>query len=248
MNKFCEMKTPRRLSSSTRKSTASDPYVHHPRTDLFTPSMARSLRFLEKLLAPGEVPVREFRPPVDRPMCILYTDAMWREASRHGGIGICLLVKSGNGWLRLSAAGKCPEWLIKKMTAAGSTSIINELEFVAILCAHLTFKSMLHGRRVLHFIDNTTALAAAVNGTATSEAMRLMSLHYAFLLAKADCECFCDWVPSGANPSDIPSRLDEEAAATLAQHGFQPFDMVWPEEASWDIPAYMLEQLKVPRA
>ncbi|KAJ1472632.1 hypothetical protein T484DRAFT_1839455 [Baffinella frigidus] len=130
--------------------------------------MSTSLRFFERLLAPGRVPVRHFRKGSARGRpCILYTDAMWK--ARRGGIGLILLVPRGDGgYDRHSASGNCPEWLLQLLMAEGSSSIINELEFLAVLCAHLTFGKLLQGQRVIHFIDNTTALSAAVNGRATS--------------------------------------------------------------------------------
>ena len=54
--------------------------------------------------------------------------------------------------------------------------------------------------------------------------------------SEADGEYSYHWLPSGANPADLPSRPDdeEEAAGTLTQHGAQPGKIVWPEEASWE--------------
>ena len=41
------------------------------------------------------------------------------------------------------------------------TQYIGQVEILAIVAAYTTFGYLLQGRRVLHFVDNTAALAAA---------------------------------------------------------------------------------------
>jgi len=125
--------------------------------------------------------------------------------------------------------------------------VINELEFLGMLCAHLTFGHLLGGCSVLHFGDNTTALSAAVSGRAESEAMRRMVLHYALAVAEEGSEIFVEWVPSKANVADIPSRPDEKSREELLAHGFVPMEVVWPLEEEWDFPEGMLARLRAAR-
>ena len=79
---------------------------------------------------------------------------------------------------------------------------------LAILCAVVTFGDLLRDRRVLFFCDSTTAMSAAVHGTGRSADMCAMAnaLHLEF--ARLQCRPWFEWVPSKANPADIPSRQE----------------------------------------
>jgi hypothetical protein len=193
----------------------------------------------------------------------VYTDARWEKEKLLDGVGLILVAVDDQGQeVRLYAAGRCPEWLLARLREGGSDSIINELEFVAVLCAYLTFGKWLRGSRALHFIDNITALAAAVNGTACSAALRELVLQHAFALAALGVEVFGDWVPSGANSGDVPSRLDlgggcsEDVPApgelsdkaVLHAQRFRRIAMQWPREEDWGVPERVLDRLSVPRA
>jgi hypothetical protein len=226
------------------------------RGDKFTPGMERSMRFLRPLLHPGNVPEVRFRPSdKTQRRGVVYSDAMWKGGRKQVGvIGLILVLDMPDGSvLRRSAEGRCPPWLLARIKEAGgcdrggSDMVINELEFLGMLCAHLTFGHLLRGCSVLHFGDNTTALSAAVSGRAESEAMRRMVLHYALAVAEEGSEIFVDWVPSKANVADIPSRPDEQSRASLRAHGFLPMEVVWPLEGEWDFPEGMLERLRAAR-
>ena len=79
---------------------------------------------------------------------------------------------------------------------------------LALLCAVVTFGDLLRNRWVLFFCDSTTAMSAAVHGTARSADMSAMAnaLHLEF--ARLQCQPWFEWVPSKANPADIPSRQE----------------------------------------
>ena len=68
----------------------------------------------------------------------------------------------------------------------------------------------LRGRRVLHYIDNTGALAALVNGyTKAPDMAPLVSAFHVQLLGLRSM-VFFDWVPSGANVADWPTREEKK--------------------------------------
>jgi hypothetical protein len=87
---------------------------------------------------------------------------------------------------------------------------INHLEALAMACARATFPEALLGKRVVHFVDNTVALSAAVHGYANEpdrahgrrSSINALNTYDAALA----CDAWFEWVPSGANIADLPSR------------------------------------------
>ena len=80
---------------------------------------------------------------------------------------------------------------------------------MAMVCARLTFPDVLRGRRVLHFVDNTTALSKAVHGYANEPDMAACANALHLLDAALQCDAWFEWVPSKANIADLPSRQPE---------------------------------------
>ena len=96
---------------------------------------------------------------------------------------------------------------------------INSLELLAILAAVWTVgPSLLKGREVLFFCDNTSAMSAAVNGYARSPNMAPISNTLHLALASLKCTAWFEWVPSEANCADIPSRPQGPAEEAFYRH------------------------------
>ena len=67
---------------------------------------------------------------------------------------------------------------------------------------------LLADRAVIHFIDNFAALSALVHGYASKpDLARLVNLFHA-QIAALHCWFYGDWVPSKANPADVPTRAE----------------------------------------
>ena len=83
---------------------------------------------------------------------------------------------------------------------------IAELEALAAVAVYSTYPDMFVGRRVIHWVDNTVALAALVHGYSgkpdLAKAVNVFYLQTAALRASV----YLDWVPSKANIADLPSR------------------------------------------
>jgi hypothetical protein len=62
------------------------------------------------------------------------------------------------------SAQALPPWVLQWLQPRGQQ--INHLEALAMACARATFPEALLGKRVVHFVDNTVALSAAVHGYA----------------------------------------------------------------------------------
>ena len=63
-----------------------------------------------------------------------------------------------------------------------------------------------YGRTCLHFVDNTSALSAAVHGYSFKPDMAALTNMLHSIDAALRVDCYFEWVPSAANISDIPSR------------------------------------------
>ena len=98
---------------------------------------------------------------------------------------------------------------------------ITQVELVAAVAAYYTFPDMLRGRAVVHFVDNTGALSAMVHGYARKpDCARLVNAYHAQSVALR-CLVWGEWVPSKANPADIPTRSERD--------GEMPASAVWRE-------------------
>ena len=123
---------------------------------------------------------------------------------------------------------------------------IGQLELLAGLCVYTSLGSSarphgrsIAGRRVIHFVDNTSALAGMARGYAgPTDSRRLVhALHC--LLAGYGIKAWFDYVPSKANVSDEPSRVPELADDVYvideaSQLQSEPVPFFMPEEEAWD--------------
>lgn len=93
--------------------------------------------------------------------------------------------------------------------AADKETYVTQAELIVAVALYFSLPSRLRHRRVLHYIDNTGALAALVNGY--SKALDMAALVSAFhvQLMKLRTRVFFDWVPSRANISDWPTRPEK---------------------------------------
>ena len=79
---------------------------------------------------------------------------------------------------------------------------------MAAIAVYYTLPTLLADRAVIHFIDNFAALSALVHGYASKpDLSRLVNLFHA-QIAALRCRFYGDWVPSKANPADVPTRVE----------------------------------------
>ena len=90
------------------------------------------------------------------------------------------------------------------------TQYIGQLEMLAAAAAYFTFPDLLRDRRVLHWIDNTGALAALIKGYSRElDCARIVQAFSAFSLGLG-VRAWFEYVASKANIADLPSRGDVE--------------------------------------
>ena len=84
-----------------------------------------------------------------------------------------------------------------------------QAELVAAIAVYFSLPMTLRARPAIHFIDNTGALSALVNGYARKEdCARFVNMFHVQLLGMRS-KVYFDWVASDANISDWPSRNDK---------------------------------------
>jgi len=111
------------------------------------------------------------------------------------------------------------------------------------LVPYLSLPSLLRGRKVLHWIDNSSAVAAAVKGysKAVDSARIVHALHAT--MAGLGIRAWFEYVRTDANVSDKPSREDlsemryalgeEVSAAVRASLVSEPVPCILPDVSDW---------------
>ena len=98
---------------------------------------------------------------------------------------------------------------------------IGQVEIAAAIIPYLTVPELLAGRDVVHFIDNTSAVAALSKGySGAPDSARLVHMFHAWQ-AGSRSNVWFEYVPTDANPADEPSRV-----ASLAQDRYVVGDIV----------------------
>ena len=132
----------------------------------------------------------------------LEPEASLRTASHGLGLAVVCPIHYPKGvWLQ----GKCPDEVLLGFSPEHKT-LICQLESLMGVGAFFTYPELFRGRKVVHFIDNYSALYSFVKGSSGSTDMAALAHVLHLQLAELDCEVFWDWCPSGANIADLPSR------------------------------------------
>ena len=112
---------------------------------------------------------------------------------------------------------------------------IGQLEILAAVVPYLSVPGVLAGREVIHWIDNTSAKAALVHGySGVPDSARLVHAFHSFNLGLG-ARIWLEWVPSAANPSDEPSRVDLARCDFAICDGIvsAPVPLVMPQAEAW---------------
>ena len=127
------------------------------------------------------------------------------------------------------AYGVADEDIINKFKAR--KQYIGQLELYAALAAYTTFKDELQGRKVVHWIDNTSALASLIKGYSSKpDSAQIVHAFHSFNLG-LKCKVWFEYVNTKANIADEPSRKE---FGLLNELGSKPKPIVLPELAAFD--------------
>jgi hypothetical protein len=175
-----------------------------PETHLWTPELASMTQFFRTLF--------KFQPPLRRTLgapprgrLLVYSDSQYSQRGRKG-LGVVVTDTLTN--TSYMCGGEVPDDTLAWMDSFGTrTKAKYQCELLAVIAAVLTFGDLFRDRELLVWVDNVSALSAAVHGY--SHAPEMASLSNALHLLRAGLSATPRFlhVPGKANPADIPSRV-----------------------------------------
>ena len=108
-------------------------------------------------------------------------------------------------------AGRAPSELVEHWRKrSGVRKVIHQAELLPVALAAVAWRSWWAGRRVIVAVDNDAARAALVSGSSSSLASADIAHEFWVEVSALACFPWITRVPSGANPSDPPSRWEFE--------------------------------------
>ena len=147
----------------------------------------------------------------ERKPVLIFTDAAFEGGVCTYGVGIIDQVSSK----REVFGGEIPQHLTDFWLQWGS-QVIAQAEAFAMLIARIAFRSVLHNRRVIFFVDNESCRYSCVKTLIDSQSlMRIIQLFH----QSSEIDHAIMWVervPSDSNIADLPSRgLQHQAASSI---------------------------------
>jgi len=107
---------------------------------------------------------------------------------------------------------------------------VGQLELLAAVAAYYTMATALRSRDVLHFIDNTAAVAGIAKGfSAKPDSARIIHTYHA-LNVKIQAQVHFEWVKSEDNIADLPSRGE---LGLLEEFGSRDIGLMIPPISDW---------------
>ena len=189
------------------------PLLHHPERERLTPAARASLRFLRHMLPtlrPKRIQLRcSTEPPV-----IVYTDGCHEGDTMD--VGYLVATPRASAFAKqardrtvadfdwVHGGGSIPQEL--RAALLERKQQIGQVEITGGITPYLSLPELLSGRLVVHYIDNTSAVAALCKGYSNlPDSARLVHAFHAWL-THTGTDVWFEYVPTKANPSDEPSR------------------------------------------
>ena len=179
---------------------------------MLTPVINQTFDFLELVMR--KLPARVVRrDDLQKGMALLWTDAMY-EPPAPAGMGFIL--SSPRLPKPVAGAAVIPHELIVQFLPRKQQ--IGQAEGFAGVLPLFNCKDALKGLDLMHFVDNTSALAGFIKGTSAVEDSCAIFSIYHILLARLGVRHWAEHVESEGNCSDGPSRCNgdiEKLARTM---------------------------------
>jgi len=170
-----------------------------------TPEIKRSLDFL--IDAIPQLRRRVFSTALDtRPPVLIWTDASFNQETMIGMGGLTALVREVDGSETWYTSEHISGAEITAKFEPGKKTYIGPYEMWYAAGALQTLGSVCKRRQIIHFIDNTSALAGLVKGYASNHDMGYITNAYHALALGIECDTYFEYVRSAANIADLPSR------------------------------------------
>ena len=204
-----------------------------------TPQLREALAFYRDVLP--VLPPRDF-PLLGRevPPVLVYTDAMYEVMDRESGrLGLALFDPLEGRWYH--SESRVPSSLLDRFQMR--QQYVGQLEVLAAVAAYTTFSSLLRGREVVHFIDNTGALFGLMKGYARDVDSARLVHSFHTICAAMGTRVWLAYVASKANLADLPSRgsfelLEQDLGSTWAEFVLPPLQLSWSGSFAYLFDAY----------
>ena len=167
--------------------------------------MCRHTLEVLEAIQPRAISVASIETPI-----LVYTDGAFESGSGTWG---AIILDSVTG-LRLCFEGAVPSFLLKAWSDQVGEQLICQIEMFAYLCVRWHLRDVLHGRRVIAFIDNEPCRFALIKGRSASQPLFRMVHACSCIEAVMPCYPWIERVASKSNPSDLPSRGESLAACS----------------------------------
>ena len=219
--------------------------LHH--SMLFFEALLPRLPLLHVPLAPSTVPpllvytdasfwLQKRKRPASSNGCAAGVERLRRHERLRGALG-AVVYDPVSGIVRHASA--LPPWdILLSSWRHDRKTYIAELEALAAISVYSTYPAVFAGRKVNHFIDNTVALSAFINGySGKPELAKAVNVFYLQLVGLR-ATAYLEYVPSKANIADLPSRLQtekflEEMVGLDVRPLGAPDPMVVPSVGEW---------------
>ena len=160
------------------------------------------------------------------PTVLVWSDARWEAAQdRPAGIGFVVFFPASKAAADVAASSRTPPWLLGARTPPGRwrfaayepaaseyahwrarSQYIGQLELLAAVSVYYSLAEDLRGRRVLHFIDNSGAMAGLVRDYSRDRDSAGLVHTFWALAVGLEIDVWFIFVYSEANIADWPSR------------------------------------------
>ena len=190
------------------------------------------------------------------PTVLVWSDARWEAAQdRPAGIGFVVFFPASKAAADVAASSRTPPWLLGARTPPGRwrfaayepaaseyahwrarSQYIGQLELLAAVSVYYSLAEDLRGRRVLHFIDNSGAMAGLVRDYSRDRDSAGLVHTFWALAVGLEIDVWFIFVYSEANIADWPSRGHVVFADDLGAEEVKPLRLP-PQEMWGDVAA-----------